>query len=337
MTTMPDPLLSIKNLTVVFKTRLGEVPVIDDVSFSIAPSEILGIVGESGCGKTMTSLAIMRLMPEQGKITSGSIRLSGEDLVVASEARMRGLRGNEISMVFQEPMTSLNPVFSVGEQIAEVLKAHQGLSKSEAREHAVELLESVKIPLPSRRANDYPHQLSGGMRQRVMIAIALACKPKVLIADEPTTALDVTVQAHIFELLHELRDQTGTSIILITHDMASVAEMAERVMVMYAGRKVEEGPVEEILTNPLHPYTQGLIRCVPHLMETISPERQELHEIPGIVPPISHFGRNECLFAPRCSFVGDRCLNQRPLDSKRASEQLTACWQENTNFEKVFA
>ena len=334
---MTDPLLSIKNLTVVFKTRLGEVPVIDDVSFSIAPGEILGIVGESGCGKTMTSLAIMRLMPEQGKVTSGSIRLSGEDLVVASEARMRGLRGNEISMVFQEPMTSLNPVFSVGEQIVEVLKAHQGLSKSEAREHAVELLESVKIPLPSRRANDYPHQLSGGMRQRVMIAIALACKPKVLIADEPTTALDVTVQAHIFELLHELRDQTGTSIILITHDMASVAEMAERVMVMYAGRKVEEGPVEEILTNPLHPYTQGLIRCVPHLMETISPERQDLHEIPGIVPPISHFGRNECLFAPRCSFVEDRCLNQRPLDSKRASEHLTACWQENTNFEKVFA
>ena len=333
---MPDPLLSMKNLTVVFKTRLGEVPVIDDVSFSIAPGEILGIVGESGCGKTMTSLAIMRLMPEQGKVTSGSIRLSGEDLVVASEARMRGLRGNEISMVFQEPMTSLNPVFSVGEQIAEVLKAHQGLSKSEAREHAVELLESVKIPLPSRRANDYPHQLSGGMRQRVMIAIALACKPKVLIADEPTTALDVTVQAHIFELLHELRDQTGTSIILITHDMASVAEMAERVMVMYAGRKVEEGPVEEILTNPLHPYTQGLIRCVPHLMETISPERQDLHEIPGIVPPISHFGRNECLFAPRCSFVEDRCLNQRPMDSKRATEHMSACWQENTNFEKIF-
>ena len=334
---MPDPLLSIKNLSVVFKTRLGEVPVIDDVSFSIAPGEILGIVGESGCGKTMTSLAIMRLMPEQGKVTSGSIRLSGEDLVVASEARMRGLRGNEISMVFQEPMTSLNPVFSVGEQIAEVLKAHQGLSKIEARDHAVELLESVKIPLPSRRANDYPHQLSGGMRQRVMIAIALACKPKVLIADEPTTALDVTVQAHIFELLHELRDQTGTSIILITHDMASVAEMAERVMVMYAGRKVEEGPVEEILTNPLHPYTQGLIRCVPHLMETISPERQDLHEIPGIVPPISHFGRNECLFAPRCSFVEDRCLNQRPMDSKRATEHMTACWQENTNFEKIFA
>ena len=334
---MTDPLLSIKNLTVVFKTRLGDVPVIDDVSFSIAPGEILGIVGESGCGKTMTSLAIMRLMPEQGKVTSGSIRLSGEDLVVASEARMRGLRGNEISMVFQEPMTSLNPVFSVGEQIAEVLKAHQGLSKSEAREHAVELLESVKIPLPSRRANDYPHQLSGGMRQRVMIAIALACKPKVLIADEPTTALDVTVQAHIFELLHELRDQTGTSIILITHDMASVAEMAERVMVMYAGRKVEEGPVEEILTNPLHPYTQGLIRCVPHLMETISPDRQDLHEIPGIVPPISHFGRNECLFAPRCSFVEDRCLNQRPMDSKRATEHMTACWQEDNKFEKIFA
>jgi oligopeptide/dipeptide ABC transporter ATP-binding protein len=240
-------------------------------------------------------------------------------------------------MVFQEPMTSLNPVFSVGEQIAEVLTAHQGLSKSEAREQAVELLESVKIPLPSRRVNDYPHQLSGGMRQRVMIAIALACKPKVLIADEPTTALDVTVQAHIFELLHDLRDQTGTSIVLITHDMASVAEMAERVMVMYAGRKVEEGPVEEILTNPLHPYTQGLIKCVPHLMETISLERQDLQEIPGIVPPIRHFGRNECLFSPRCSFVENRCLNQRPLDSERSADHLTACWVENTNNEKVFA
>ena len=334
---MPDPLLLVKNLTVVFKTRFGEVPVIDDVSFNIAPGEILGIVGESGCGKTMTSLAIMRLMPEQGIVTSGSIRLSGEDLVFASEARMRDLRGNEISMVFQEPMTSLNPVFSVGEQIAEVLTAHQGLSKSEAREQAVELLESVKIPLPSRRVNDYPHQLSGGMRQRVMIAIALACKPKVLIADEPTTALDVTVQAHIFELLHDLRDQTGTSIVLITHDMASVAEMAERVMVMYAGRKVEEGPVEEILTNPLHPYTQGLIKCVPHLMETISLERQDLQEIPGIVPPIRHFGRNECQFAPRCSFVENRCLNQRPLDSERSADHLTACWVENTNNEKVFA
>ena len=334
---MPVPLLSVKNLTVVFKTRFGEVPVIDDVSFSIAPGEILGIVGESGCGKTMTSLAIMRLMPEQGIVTSGSIRLSGEDLVFASEARMRDLRGNEISMVFQEPMTSLNPVFSVGEQIAEVLTSHQGLSKSEAREQAVELLESVKIPLPSRRVNDYPHQLSGGMRQRVMIAIALACKPKVLIADEPTTALDVTVQAHIFELLHDLRDQTGTSIILITHDMASVAEMAERVMVMYAGRKVEEGSVEEILTNPLHPYTQGLIKCVPHLMETISLERQDLQEIPGIVPPIRHFGRNECLFAPRCSFVEDRCLNQRPRDSEQSADHLTACWVEKTNNEKVFA
>ena len=334
---MSDPILSVTNLTVVFKTRFGGVPVIDDVSFSIAPREILGIVGESGCGKTMTSLAIMRLMPEQGIVTSGSIRLSGEDLVFASEARMRDLRGNEISMVFQEPMTSLNPVFSVGEQIAEVLRSHQGLSKNEANEQAVELLESVKIPLPSRRVNDYPHQLSGGMRQRVMLAIALACKPKVLIADEPTTALDVTVQAHIFELLHELRDQTGTSIVLITHDMASVAQMAERVMVMYAGRKVEEGPVEEILTNPLHPYTQGLIKCVPDLMETISLERQDLQEIPGIVPPINHFGRNECLFAPRGKFVEDRCLKQRPLDSRRAKDHHTACWAKNTNNEKVFA
>ena len=330
---MPDPILSVENLTVTFKTRFGRIPVIDDVSFGIAPGEILGIVGESGCGKTMTSLAIMRLMPEQGSVTGGTIRLSGEDLVLASEARMRGIRGSEISMIFQEPMTSLNPVFSVGEQIAEVLCAHQGLSKREAKQQAVRLLEVVKIPLPDRRVNDYPHQLSGGMRQRVMIAIALACKPKVLIADEPTTALDVTVQAHIFELLQELREQTGTSIILITHDMASVAEMAERVMVMYAGRKVEEGPVREVLTNPQHPYTQGLIACVPHLTETISPQRHDLLEIPGMVPPMQHFGRNACLFAPRCKFVEEHCRNERPVDGERAHGHLAACWVENLNAE----
>ena len=332
---MSDPLLSVENLTVTFKTRFGRIPVIDDVSFGIAPGEILGIVGESGCGKTMTSLAIMRLMPEQGSVTGGTIRLSGEDLVLASEARMRGIRGSEISMIFQEPMTSLNPVFSVGEQIAEVLCAHQGLSKREAKQQAVRLLEAVKIPLPDRRVNDYPHQLSGGMRQRVMIAIALACKPKVLIADEPTTALDVTVQAHIFELLQELREQTGTSIILITHDMASVTEMAERVMVMYAGRKVEEGPVREVLTNPQHPYTQGLIACVPHLSETISPERHDLLEIPGMVPPMQHFGRNACLFAPRCKFVEEHCRNERPVDGERAHGHLAACWVENLNAERA--
>ncbi len=332
---MPDPILSVENLTVTFKTRFGRIPVIDDVSFGIAPGEILGIVGESGCGKTMTSLAIMRLMPEQGSVTGGTIRLSGEDLVLASEARMRGIRGSEISMIFQEPMTSLNPVFSVGEQIAEVLCAHQGLSKREAKQQAVRLLEAVKIPLPDRRVNDYPHQLSGGMRQRVMIAIALACKPKVLIADEPTTALDVTVQAHIFELLQELREQTGTSIILITHDMASVAEMAERVIVMYAGRKVEEGPVREVLTNPQHPYTQGLIACVPHLSETISPQRHDLLEIPGMVPPMQHFGRNACLFAPRCKFVEEHCRNERPVDGERAHGHLAACWVENLNAERA--
>ena len=332
---MPDPILSVENLTVTFKTRFGRIPVIDDVSFGIAPGEILGIVGESGCGKTMTSLAIMRLMPEQGSVTGGTIRLSGEDLVLASEARMRGIRGSEISMIFQEPMTSLNPVFSVGEQIAEVLCAHQGLSKREAKQQAVRLLEVVKIPLPDRRVNDYPHQFSGGMRQRVMIAIALACKPKVLIADEPTTALDVTVQAHIFELLQELREQTGTSIILITHDIASVAEMAERVMVMYAGRKVEEGPVREVLTNPQHPYTQGLIACVPHLTETISPQRHDLLEIPGMVPPMQHFGRNACLFAPRCKFVEEHCRNERPVDGERAHGHLAACWVENLNAERA--
>ena len=329
-------LLTVEDLTVTIDTIHGLGHAVRNLSFELMPGNTLGIVGESGCGKSMTALSILGLLPDN-VTTTGGIYFDHRNLLTCSDKELCQIRGNRISMIFQEPMTSLNPVFSVGEQIAEVLRAHQGLSKSEARKQAVELLESVKIPLPSRRVNDYPHQLSGGMRQRVMIAIALACKPKVLIADEPTTALDVTVQAHIFELLHDLRDQTGTSIVLITHDMASVAEMAERVIVMYAGRKVEEGPVEEILTNPLHPYTQGLIKCVPHLMETISTERQDLQEIPGIVPPIRHFGRNECMFAPRCSFVEDRCLKQRPLDSERAVGHLAACWVENTNKEKVFA
>ena len=233
-------LLEIDQLQTQFYTSMGTVLAVDGISYDVMEGETVALVGESGCGKSVSALSILRLIPDPpGKIVGGRLIFSGQDLLQLEDREIRKVRGRDISMIFQEPMTSLNPVFSVGEQIAEVLCAHQGLSKREVKQQAVRLLEAVKIPLPDRRVNDYPHQLSGGMRQRVMIAIALACKPKVLIADEPTTALDVTVQAHIFELLQELREQTGTSIILITHDMASVAEMAERVMVMYAGRKVE--------------------------------------------------------------------------------------------------
>ena len=247
-------LLSVKNLTVEFTTRDGIAPVIDDLSFDLAPGETLSLVGESGCGKSMTALAIMGLIPSPpGRVASGSISLAGENLLQAGDTRMRAVRGNDISMVFQEPMTSLNPVFTVGEQISETLRRHQGLTRRQAKALSIEMLDAVQIPLPTRRINDYPHQLSGGMRQRVMIAMALACRPKVLIADEPTTALDVTVQAQIFDLMRAVGKETEAAIILITHDMGSVAEMAERVVVMYAGRKIEEGCVDDILARPRHP------------------------------------------------------------------------------------
>jgi oligopeptide/dipeptide ABC transporter ATP-binding protein len=239
---------------------------------------------------------------------------------------MRAVRGNDISMVFQEPMTSLNPVFTVGEQISETLRRHQGLNRRQAKALSIEMLDAVQIPLPTRRINDYPHQLSGGMRQRVMIAMALACRPKVLIADEPTTALDVTVQAQIFDLMRAVGKETDAAIILITHDMGSVAEMAERVVVMYAGRKIEEGYVDDILARPRHPYTRGLIACVPHLLETVSAERPSLQEIPGMVPPLSEFGFVGCLFAPRCDRVETRCWQEKPQVTQVTSTQGAACW-----------
>ena len=269
-------LLEVENLRVELTTRDGVFPVIDDLSFTLDEGENLAFVGESGCGKSMTALALMGLVPHPvGRIAGGSIRFAGEDLVSASDARIRAIRGNDISMIFQEPMTSLNPVYTVGEQIAEVLRRHQGLGKREAWEQAVALLDAVHIPNARSRADAYPHQMSGGQRQRVMIAMALACRPKILIADEPTTALDVTVQAQIFDLLHELRREFGTALILITHDMGAVAEMAERMIVMYAGRKAEEGPVERIIEHPRHPYTRGLISCVPHLTENLTDYRPE--------------------------------------------------------------
>ena len=320
-------LLSVKNLTVEFTTRDGIAPVIDDLSFDLAPGETLSLVGESGCGKSMTALAIMGLIPSPpGRVSGGSISLAGENLLQASDTRLRAVRGNDISMVFQEPMTSLNPVFTVGEQISETLRRHQGLNRRQAKALSIEMLDAVQIPLPTRRINDYPHQLSGGMRQRVMIAMALACRPKVLIADEPTTALDVTVQAQIFDLMRAVGKETDAAIILITHDMGSVAEMAERVVVMYAGRKIEEGYVDDILARPRHPYTRGLIACVPHLLETVSAERPSLQEIPGMVPPLSEFGFVGCLFAPRCDRVETRCWQEKPQVTQVTSTQGAACW-----------
>ena len=260
--------LEVSNLRVELTTRDGISPVIDDLSFSLRAGETLALVGESGCGKSMTALAVMGLLPHPvGRIAGGSIFFDGEDLVAASDRRLRDIRGNDISMIFQEPMTSLNPVYTVGEQIAEVLRRHQGLGRRAAWEHAIELLNAVGIPDPAARVDSYPHQMSGGQRQRVMIAIALACKPKILIADEPTTALDVTVQAQIFDLLRNLQRETGTTILLITHDMGAVCELAERMMVMYAGRKVEEGGVDAVIAAPRHPYTKGLIDCVPHMID----------------------------------------------------------------------
>ena len=329
-------LLSVKNLTVEFTTRDGIAPVIDDLSFDLAPGETLSLVGESGCGKSMTALAIMGLIPSPpGRVASGSISLAGENLLQAGDTRMRAVRGNDISMVFQEPMTSLNPVFTVGEQISETLRRHQGLTRRQAKALSIEMLDAVQIPLPTRRINDYPHQLSGGMRQRVMIAMALACRPKILIADEPTTALDVTVQAQIFDLMLAVGKETEAAIILITHDMGSVAEMAERAVVMYAGRKFEEGTVKEILTNPQHPYTQGLIACVPHLIDITSPERHDLLEIPGMVPPMREFGKEACLFAPRCQFADTRCHNNLPPERIHSPEHRAICWLENLENEAV--
>ncbi|WP_299358567.1 ABC transporter ATP-binding protein [uncultured Paracoccus sp.] len=323
----PDPILEVKGLRVELSTRSGTVPVLDDLSFSIDAGETLAFVGESGCGKSMTALAVMGLVPHPiGRIASGSIRLAGEDLTRVPEKRMRAVRGNDVSMIFQEPMTALNPVYTAGEQIAESLRRHQDMGRRAAWEHAIEMLAAVGIPDPRGRASAYPHQMSGGQRQRVMIAMALACRPKVLIADEPTTALDVTVQAQIFELLKDLRRETGTALILITHDMGVVAEMAERMIVMYAGRKVEDGMVTDVIAEPKHPYTRGLISCVPHLAEVLTEERPDLTEVPGVVPPLTQFGRDMCLFSSRCPLADDKCWEERPPERRFGAGHVAACW-----------
>jgi len=320
------PLLEVEGLKVAFDTRRGAARVLDDIGFSLGPGQTLGIVGESGCGKSITALSIMRLVPiPPGRIAAGAVRLKGEDLLQASEKRMREVRGKDISMIFQEPMTSLNPVYSVGEQIAETVRLHEGLSRRDSFDRAVEMLKAVHIPAAERRVREFPHQMSGGMRQRVMIAMALACRPSVLIADEPTTPLDVTVQAQVFDLLNEMQERTGAAIILISHDMGAIAEMADRVMVMYAGRVVEEAPVGEILDNPRHPYTRGLISCVPHMEDSPPPVRAALTEIPGVVPSLTELGTG-CSFAPRCAHAAARCRRETPQASSAGGGHRTACW-----------
>jgi peptide/nickel transport system ATP-binding protein len=322
------PLLEIQDLRTYFFTRDGIVRAVDGVSLGVKRGETLGVVGESGCGKSVTSLSILRLIPEPpGRIVSGSIRFEGVDLLKLSEAEMRGIRGNEISMIFQEPMTSLNPVLTVSRQISETLMLHQGLDAKAAAARAVAMLRLVKISEPERRAHQYPHEMSGGMRQRVMIAMALACNPKLLIADEPTTALDVTIQAQILDLMRELKQEMDAAIILITHDLGVVAEMAQRVVVMYAGRKVEEAPVKELFRRPRHPYTVGLLNSVPHLGASRGrATAPRLAEIPGMVPSL----REEivgCAFAPRCSFVTERCRRETPALETKAAGHVVACFE----------
>ena len=305
---MQEKLLDVSNLSTDFHTDDGIVHAVSNLSFHVFKGESVCIVGESGCGKSVTSMSIMRLLaPHSAKIT-GEINFEGRDLLKLNKDEIRAIRGNEIAMIFQEPMTALNPVFNCGYQISEVLRMHQGMNKVEARAHAVELMRMVGIPIPEKRAKDFPHQLSGGMRQRVMIAMALACRPKLLIADEPTTALDVTIQAQIMQLIRNLKREMGMALILITHDMGVVAEMAERVIVMYAGEAVEEADVHTIFKNPLHPYTQGLLDSIPRLDEE---EGTVLRVIEGTVPGMYDMPAG-CRFGPRCAYCGPECMAERP-------------------------
>jgi peptide/nickel transport system ATP-binding protein len=317
-------LLEVENLQTHFRTPDGVTRAVDGVSFAVEHGETVAIVGESGCGKSVTASSILRLIPQPPGKIAGHIRFEGTDLLSLSEGAMRDLRGNRISMVFQEPMTSLNPVLTVGGQIAETLRMHQRLGRRAVRERAVEMLNLVGIAEPRRRAREYPHQLSGGMRQRVMIAIALACNPKLLIADEPTTALDVTIQAQILDLIADLKKRAGTGIILITHDLGVVAEIAERVIVMYAGRKVEEASVADLFRAPRHPYTQGLLAAVPKLGSSFAATGAKLAEIPGVVPSLRERIPG-CVFASRCSEARDVCRQLAPALEQKAGRHFAAC------------
>jgi len=321
------PILQIEDLRTHFFTAIGTVRAVDGVSYSLKPGETLGVVGESGCGKSVTALSVLRLIANPpGRIVGGSIRFDGRNLLELGEAEMEKIRGNDISMIFQEPMTSLNPLFTVGWQISEAIALHQGLSRRAAWDRAVDMLRRVQIPEPQKRAHAYPHQMSGGMRQRVMIAMALSCNPKVLIADEPTTALDVTIQAQILDLMRELQETLGTAIVLITHDMGVVAENADRVVVMYAGRKVEEAPAAELFDAPGHPYTKGLLGSIPHLDAAArNNRRSRLNEIKGMVPSLFNLP-DGCSFAARCALASDQCRSAVPPLEERSPGHAIACW-----------
>ncbi len=324
------PVLAVEGLRVEFAGNAAPVAVLEDLDIEVAAGQTLALVGESGCGKSMAALAVMGLLPDGLRQTAGQIHVAGTDLGQATSRGLQDLRGSVMAMIFQEPMTALNPVFTVGEQIAEVLRRHEKLGRRAAAERAVALLRSVQVPAPEQRSLAYPHQLSGGMRQRVMIAMALACRPALLIADEPTTALDVTVQAQVFDLLREMRATTGTAILLITHNLSAVAEMADAVAVLYAGRCVEQGRAADVLTNPSHPYTRGLMACVPHVRlgghaaEAAAP----LEEIKGMVPPPGERGAG-CCFAPRCPLADDHCMRSAPALTVVGADlsHRVACWK----------
>ncbi len=322
-------ILQVRDMATHFFTRDGVTRAVDGVSFDLERGETLGIVGESGCGKSVTALSILRLLPpDTARIVAGSIRFEGTDLAGLSDSEMKAIRGHSISMIFQEPMTSLNPVLTIGVQIAENVLRHKGGGWPAARDRAQAMLDLVGISDSRRRLDEYPHQLSGGMRQRVMIAIALSCDPKVLIADEPTTALDVTIQAQILDLILKLKEQLGTAVLMITHDLGVIAETAQRVVVMYAGRKVEEAQVDALFAQPMHPYTRGLMRAIPRLdMDAeIAGRRPRLQEIPGIVPALNRPIAG-CAFAPRCSFATPRCAAEAPPLSEPQQGHLVACWE----------
>ncbi|MEK3724505.1 ABC transporter ATP-binding protein [Paenibacillus sp. FSL H8-0034] len=319
---MKKKLLEVKELVTDFTSDRGTFHVVDRISFDIDYGETVGLVGESGSGKSITSLSILGLIKTPGRIAGGSILFQGEELIGKTAKEMGSVRGQEMSMIFQEPMTSLNPVLTVGEQIAETVRQHKGMSRKEAMQHAVGMLEKVGIPMPETRVKQYPHQLSGGMRQRVMIAIALSCSPKLLIADEPTTALDVTIQAQILELMKTLNRDEGTGILMVTHDLGVVAEVCEKVIVMYAGQVVEQGPSQEIFTNPLHPYTELLLKSIPQIGGT----REKLYSIPGHVPS-PHAMPDGCRFHARCPYAFDRCSREEPVLLDQGSGRRVSCWK----------
>ena len=327
---MAEKLLEVKNLRTEFKRDKTWVTAVNNVSFSIQPGEILGLVGESGCGKSVTSLSIMKLLARNSKISNGEILLNGKDLLKEDKKGMRKIRGREVAMIFQEPMTSLNPVYTIGQQLIEALLLHEKMTKQEAKARAIEMLKLVKIPLAERRFDEYPHQLSGGMRQRVMIAMALCCNPAMLICDEPTTALDVTIQAQILDLINELKEKTGTSVMMITHDLGVIAEVADDVMVMYAGKVVEHASCDQIFDKPMHPYTDGLMKCIPKLDDD---DTKELSVIKGMVPSFDDMPAG-CAFCPRCPQAREICRQKMP-ELVEAEGRKVRCfkytkeWEEN--------